>query len=117
MRHHNKNRTLGRDRKQRSALLKSLMYSLLVHEGMVTTLAKAKEVQPHMEKLVTKGKSDTLASRKLVYSRIGESNAAKKLFSTIAPRYAERAGGYTRIIKMPRRKSDAAEMARIEFVK
>lgn len=116
MRHHVKNRTLGRDVNQRRALLKSLMYSLLVHEGMVTTLAKAKEVQPHMEKLVTKGKTDTLASRKIVYSRIGESNAAKKLFSTIAPRYTERAGGYTRIIKMRRRKSDAAEMARIEFV-
>lgn len=116
MRHSNKNRILGRDRKGRTALLKSLMYSLLVHEGMTTTLAKAKEMRPHMEKLVTKGKTDTLASRKLVYSRIGESSASKKLFSTIAPRYATRNGGYTRIIKMPRRKSDAAEMARIEFV-
>ncbi len=84
---------------------------------MATTLAKAKEVQPHMEKLVTKAKRDTLAARKLVYARIGESNASKKLFTTIAPRYVDRAGGYTRIIKMPRRKSDAAEMARIEFVK
>ncbi len=116
MRHHNKNRTLGRDVNQRRALLKSLMYSLLVHEGMTTTLAKAKEMRPHMEKLITKGKTDTLASRKLVYSRLGESNASKKLFSDIAPRYAERNGGYTRIIKMPRRKSDSAEMARIEFV-
>lgn len=83
---------------------------------MTTTLAKAKEMRPHMEKLITKGKTDTLASRKLVYSRLGESNASKKLFSDIAPRYAERNGGYTRIIKMPRRKSDSAEMARIEFV-
>lgn len=116
MRHHNKNRILGRDRKGRAALLKSLMYSLLLHEGMVTTLAKAKEVRPHIEKLVTKGKSDTLSNRKLVYSRIGESDASKKLFSIIAPRYIDRAGGYTRIIKMPVRKSDAAEMARIEFV-
>ena len=116
MRHHNKNRTLGRDRNQRKALIKSLMYSLLVHEGMVTTLAKAKEVQPHMEKLVTKGKTDTLSSRRLVYSRIGESNASRKLFSTISPKYVDRKGGYTRIIKMPRRKSDAAPMARIEFV-
>lgn len=83
---------------------------------MVTTLAKAKEIQPHMEKLVTKSKTDTLSTRKLVYSRIGESNASRKLFDTIAPKYKERTGGYTRIIKMPRRKSDAAEMARIEFV-
>lgn len=116
MRHSNHNRTLGRDRNQRKALLKSLMYSLLVHEGMTTTLAKAKEVQPHVEKLVSKGKVDSLSNRKLVYSRIGESNASRKLFTTIAPKYATRAGGYTRIIKMPRRKSDAAEMARIEFV-
>lgn len=116
MRHHNKNRTLGRDRDQRKALLKSLMYSLLVHEGMTTTLAKAKEVQPHVEKLVTKGKVDSLSNRKLVYSRIGESNASRKLFTTIAPKYQSREGGYTRIIKMPRRKSDSAEMARIEFV-
>lgn len=116
MRHHNKNRILGRDRNQRKALIKSLVYSLLVHEGMVTTLAKAKEVQPHVEKLVTKGKTDTLSARKLVYSRIGESNASRKLFDTIAPKYKARSGGYTRIIKMPRRKSDAAEMARIEFV-
>ncbi len=116
MRHHNKNRILGRDRKGRAALLKSLMYSLLVHEGMVTTLAKAKEVRPHVEKLLTTAKTDTLASRKLVYSRVGYSEASKKLFTTIAPRYADRNGGYTRILKMPRRKSDAAEMARIEFV-
>lgn len=116
MRHHDKKRTLGRDKDQRTALLRSLMESLLVHEGIVTTLAKAKEVRPYMEKLVTKGKADNLSSRKLVYSRIGHSNAAKKLFSTIAPRYAERNGGYLRIIKMPRRMSDSAEMARIEFV-
>ncbi len=116
MRHHKNTRILGRNRNQRKALIKSLMYSLLVHEHMVTTLAKAKEMQSHVEKLVTKGKVDSLSARRLVYSRIGESNASRKLFDTISPKYKDRTGGYTRITRMPRRKSDAAEMARIEFV-
>lgn len=116
MRHHNNVRKFGREKNQRQALMKSLAYSLLVHEKMVTTLAKAKELRPYIEKLVTKGKSDTLASRKLIYSRLGESNASKKLFKDIAPKYQDRKGGYTRITKMPRRVSDSAEMAQIEFV-
>jgi large subunit ribosomal protein L17 len=116
MRHHNNVRKFGREKNQRHALMRSLTYSLLVHEKMVTTLAKAKELRPFIEKLVTKGKNDTLASKKLIYSTLGRTTASKKLFETISPKYMDRNGGYTRITKLPRRISDNAEMAQIEFV-
>lgn len=116
MRHHNSVRKFGREKNQRHALMRSLAYSLLVHEKMETTLAKAKELRPYIEKLVTRGKTNSLASRRIIFSRIGESNASKKLLDTIAPKYIERKGGYTRITKMNRRAEDGAEMAVIEFI-
>lgn len=116
MRHHNNVRKFGREKNQRQALMRSLAYSLLVHEKMVTTLAKAKELRPYVEKLVTRGKTDTLASRRIVFSRIGESNASRKLFTVLGPKYIDRKGGYTRITKMPKRLADNSPMAQIEFV-
>jgi large subunit ribosomal protein L17 len=116
MRHHNTVRKFGREKNQRHALMRSLAYSLLVHEKMVTTLAKAKELRPYMEKLVTRGKTNSLASRRIIFSRIGRSNASKKLIDTISPKYQDRNGGYTRITKMGKRNEDGAEMAVIEFV-
>ncbi|MCR4279245.1 MAG: 50S ribosomal protein L17 [Candidatus Zambryskibacteria bacterium] len=115
MRHHNANRKFGRKTNQRNALLKSLAYSLALKGKIKTTEAKAKELRPYMEKLVTLGKKETLASRRLLESRVGK-EAAKKIATDLAPSYKERAGGYLRITKMVRRKSDGAPQAVIEFV-
>ena len=116
MRHHNKNRTLGRKRGQRVALLRSLARSLVLQEGIITTVAKAKELRPFVEKLVTTSKQNTLSSRRLVAERINSLEATKKLHETIAPRYSKRAGGYTRIIQLGKIGKQATESARIEFV-
>jgi large subunit ribosomal protein L17 len=115
MRHANHNRKFGRPAKQRKALLKSLAYSLVVKEKIKTTEAKAKELRPFVEKLITYGKKNTLASRRELNSRVG-SIAAKKIATKLSPDYMDRAGGYTRITKMVRRNSDGAAMAIIEFV-
>ena len=116
--HHNKNRKLGRPRDQRKALLKSLALALIDKEKITTTEAKAKELRPFIEKLVSKAKEKTLASHRAVISGLfNQEKAAKKLVSEIAPRYEKRAGGYTRVLKLSaRRKGDASKMAVIEFV-
>ena len=116
MRHHDNKRTLGRDKDGRTALMKGLARSLVLHEKIKTTEAKAKELRPMIEKMVTKAKADTVATRRLLTSRIGSPVAVKKMFDTLAPKYEKRAGGYTRITKLPQRKGDAARMAMIEFV-
>jgi large subunit ribosomal protein L17 len=116
MRHHNKNRKFGRKSNQRHALLKSLACSLIRDEKIVTTEAKAKELRPFIEKVVTAGKDDSVSSRRLINSRIDNKELTKKLVTEISSKYAERNGGYTRIIKLPLRQSDAAKMAQIEFV-
>ena len=117
MRHHTSKRILGRERNQRTALLRSLARSLVLHERIETTSAKAKELRPFIERLITKSKDDTLASRRLVSERLGgEKTASEKLFKTIAPRYKDRAGGYTRILKTESRSNDGRETAYIEFV-
>ena len=102
MRHHNQNRTFGRSRSQRTALLRGLALSLLEHGKIQTTEAKAKELRPYVEKLITKGKEDTVASRRLVMSTLGEphTDIVKKLFEEVSKRYTDRNGGYTRIIKL-----------------
>lgn len=102
MRHHNQNRTFNRSRSQRSALMRGLAISLLEHGKIKTTEAKAKELRPYVEKLITRGKNDTVASRRLIASSLGEPDAkvVKKLFDDVSKRYAERNGGYTRIIKL-----------------
>ena len=117
MQHRKAGRKLGRVRKQRTALLRSLARSLILHEKIKTTEAKAKELRPFVEKLVTKSKNDSVASRRLIDSKLGgEDEAVKKLFVTIAPRYKERTGGYTRITKLSVKADDARNVAQIEFV-
>ena len=117
MKHHKDIRPLGRVKSQRTALLRSLARSLLLHEKIQTTEAKAKELRPYVERLITAAKVDTVAARRLVRSRLGEdARVNAKLFSKIAPRYKERNGGYTRITKLGRSGSDAALRAYIELV-
>lgn len=117
MRHHHAQRTLGRDSGGRRALLRSLARSLILKEGIVTTEAKAKELRPFVEKLVTSGKRGTLASRREVLKRLGNAtDATQKLFEKIAPRFKERAGGYTRIVRVGINPRDGRVEARIEFV-
>jgi large subunit ribosomal protein L17 len=117
MRHHSNVRKFGRSKSQRESLLKGLMLALIAHGRIETTEAKAKELRPTIEKMITKANVGTLASRRLVISRLYNLNSeASKLIDTIAPKYKGRAGGYTRITKLPRRAGDASKMAVIEFV-
>jgi len=115
MKHHKSKRTLGRDDGQRKALLNSLARSLVIHGKINTTEAKAKELRPFIEKLVTKGKNPTVANHRALTVFIGKP-AAKKMIDVIAPIHKDRKGGYTRIIKLPARATDAAKLAVIEFV-
>jgi large subunit ribosomal protein L17 len=117
MQHGNKNRTFGRPRNQRTALVRGLAVSLIRDGKIKTTEAKAKELRPFIERLVTHGKANSVAARRIVASRLGEPNAAiiKKMFEEIAPKFASRAGGYTRVIKMGRTPAGRDE-AVIEFV-
>jgi large subunit ribosomal protein L17 len=116
MRHGNKGRKLNRTASHRKALFKNMAASLVEHEQIVTTLPKAKELRPVVEKLVTLGKRGDLHARRQIISRIGDDKLAGKLIDTLAPRYAERNGGYTRIMKAGFRHGDNAPMAVIEFV-
>lgn len=117
MQHHNKNRTLGRVRSQRTALMRGLARSLILHEKIKTTEAKAKELRPYVEKLVTRGKADTLANRRLVSSRLGnDTESTKKLFEVIGPRFKDRPGGYTQIAKLAPKAGSARKEAVINFV-
>lgn len=116
MRHAQKTRTLSRTRSQRTALVRGLAVSLIRDGQIKTTLAKAKELQPNIERLITQAKKDTVASRRLVASRLGEPSDAiiKKLFTDIAPKFVERNGGYTRIVKVGQ--TSGREEAVIAFV-
>ncbi len=117
MRHHEKFRTLGREKNQRVALIRSLLRSLVIHEGITTTEARAKELRKFIEPLITTAKKNTLASRRNVLSDLDDVKATKKLVDVIAPTFKTRNGGYTRVIKLPLRKGDGAKMAHIQFVK
>jgi large subunit ribosomal protein L17 len=116
MRHHSSTKKFGREKNQRNALMASLAKNLIRDNRIETTLAKAKALRPIVEKMVTKAKNNTLASRRLVLSRLNNSIEVDNLFDNIAPKYKTRNGGYTRIIKLPRRDLDGADMALIEFV-
>lgn len=116
MKHLNKNRKLGRKKGQRKALIKSLIHNLILSKKIKTTEAKAKEMRKTVEKLITKAKKNDIANRRLVFQKLNNNNDVKKMFEEIAPKYKERNGGYTRIIKTIPRKSDSAKMAIIEFV-
>ena len=109
-------RKLSRYRSQRVALLRSLAADLIRHERITTTLAKAKETRVVTERLITHGKNGTLHHRRLALSQVPQQDVVRKVFDELAPRYRERAGGYTRIVKLGRRQGDAALMAVIELV-
>jgi large subunit ribosomal protein L17 len=112
-----KAQTFSRPANQRRALLRSLARSLVLEERISTTEAKAKALRPFVERLVTYAKTNTLASRRLAIMRLGDRDAVKKLFEVIGPRYGDRAGGYTRIIKRTKRGlNDARKLAYIAFV-
>src|SRR3989344_3283252 len=116
MRHHKKGRKFGRVRKVRKAFFRSLLLALVMKERILTTEARAKEICPKVERLVTKAKRGTPGPSHEDQETL-HALSAKKLISQLAGRYEKRAGGYTRIMKLGPRKSDAAKMAIIEFVK
>ena len=116
MRHAKAGRKLNRTSSHRKAMLGNLAAALIKHEQIVTTLPKAKELRPFVEKLVTLGKKNDLAARRRASAQLPEERWAAKLFETLGPRYAERQGGYTRVMKAGFRFGDNAPMAVIEFV-
>ena len=116
MRHRVAGRKLGRTTAHRQALLRNLSRELLEKEKIKTTLSKAKELQPYAEKLVTLSKRETLHARRLVLRKIQDKKVVAKLFDALSARYAQRPGGYTRVIKLGPRPGDNAEMAIIELV-
>ncbi|NNC47574.1 MAG: 50S ribosomal protein L17 [Sphingomonas sp.] len=116
MRHRVGHRKLQRTSTHRAALLRNMSAALIKHEQIKTTLAKAKELRPYTEKLVTLAKKGGLSNRRLAHGKIMDEAQEKKLFEVLADRYKDRDGGYCRVIKAGIRKSDAAQMAIIEFV-
>lgn len=116
MRHQKNKVTLDRKQNSRRALLASLAEGLILYEKITTTLAKAKALRPLIEKMVTKAKLQTLASRRDINKFLYTENAVKKIMEVIGPRFKDRQGGYTRIINLGYRKNDNAEEAIIEFV-
>ena len=109
-------RTFGRNSSRRKALFQALTISLIEHEGIKTTVAKAKELRSFIEPLITLAKEDSVSNRRLAFSKIRNKAAVGKLFSDLGPRFKDRPGGYSRIIKIGFRKGDAAPIAFIEFV-
>jgi large subunit ribosomal protein L17 len=116
MRHQKKTIKLGRTAEHRKALLANQVCSLIEHQRIKTTLAKAKAVRPLAERMVTLGKNGSIHARRTALATLRQKTAVKKLFEDIAPKSAERHGGYTRIVKLGQRKSDSAPMAFIEWV-
>lgn len=116
MRHNKAINHLGRKSGHRKALLSNMATSLILHKRITTTVAKAKALRSYVEPLVTKSKDDTTHNRRVVFSYLKNKEAVTELFRTIAPKIAERPGGYTRILHVGFRQGDAAEMALIEFV-
>ena len=116
MRHRVGGRKLQRTSAHRTALFRNMSAALIKHEQITTTVAKAKELRPYIEKLITLGKKGGLSNRRLAHARLLDDAQLVKLFDVIASRYADRNGGYTRIIKTGPRQSDASPMAIIEFV-
>ena len=116
MRHGNSNRKLNRTHEHRKAMFANMVCSLIEHEQIQTTLPKAKELKKIIDKYITLGKKGSLHSRRQVISRLKQNSAVIKLFETLAPRYKERNGGYTRVLKAGFRYGDAAPLAVIELV-
>jgi large subunit ribosomal protein L17 len=116
MRHQLAGRKLNRPTSHRNALLRNLVKDLLTHESIRTTEPKAKEARRAAEKIITLGKQGTLAARRQAISYLNDKDIAARVFNDIAPRFAERKGGYTRILKLGRRQGDGAPMARLELL-
>jgi len=116
MRHQKKRVKLGRKAEHRKALLANQVCSLIEHQRIRTTLAKAKAVRPLAEKMVTLGKKASIHARRTAFAVLRQKDAVKKLFDEIAPRTSDRNGGYTRIVKLGQRKGDAAPIAYLEWV-
>ena len=116
MRHQAKGRQLSRTSSHRKALLSNMATSLFLHGGLVTTEAKAKELRPYAERLITLARRGDLHARRLAGRRIREREALTRLFAEIGPRFAARPGGYTRILKLGHRPGDGADVARIELL-
>jgi large subunit ribosomal protein L17 len=116
VRHRIARRKLGRPTAQRISLLRALASQLIIHERIITTEARAKEARSFTEKMITYGKKGTLHHRRLAVAKIPNKTVVKKVFDDLAPRYSNRAGGYTRIIKLGQRKGDAAPLAQLELV-
>ncbi len=115
MRHNRQTHKLGRTRTERKALLESLVMSLLKHQAIKTTVQKAKAAQRLADHMITLGKDDTLASRRQAFSYLQDHQLTSKLFKEMAPRFKDRKGGYTRILRLGRRKGDGAELALLEL--
>lgn len=116
MRHRVQGRKLGRTSAHRKALFRNQLTALFTHERIITTVHKAKELRPIAERMVTLAGTGTLAARRRVATMVADKTIAKRLFDEIAPRFADRPGGYTRIMRLGRRRGDNAELAIIEFV-
>lgn len=116
MRHRNEGRRLGRTTSHRKATMKSLALALFKNNAIETTVAKSKELRKFAEPLITLARHDTVANRRLAFAALRDDAVVSKLFKEIAPAYAQRPGGYTRILKLGNRLGDAAPMARIELV-
>jgi len=116
MRHGDKINNLGRKSAHRRALMSNLTSSLIAHKRIITTLAKAKALRVYAEPLITRSKVDSMHNRRIVFSYLQDKEAIKELFGVIGDKVANRPGGYTRIVKMPRRAGDASDMALIELV-
>ena len=116
MRHRKTGRKLNRNSPQRNSLKKNLAISIIEHESVRTTLAKAKEIRRFLEPLVTLAKENTVANQRLAYSKLRSKEAVAKLFNELGPRYKERPGGYLRVIKSGLRNGDKAPSAQIQFV-
>ncbi|MBX7259011.1 MAG: 50S ribosomal protein L17 [Candidatus Hydrogenedentes bacterium] len=116
MRHRNEGRRLGRTTSHRKATMKSLALALFKNNAIETTVAKSKELRKFAEPLITLARQDTVANRRLAFAALRDEDVVSKLFKEIAPAYAQRPGGYTRILKLGNRLGDAAPMARIELV-
>jgi large subunit ribosomal protein L17 len=116
MRHLSKKPTLDRKAAPRKAMINQLMTAAIVYEKIITTEAKAKAIRPILEKLITKGKKDTLANRRIALATLQTKKSVQKLFDVVGKRYQDRNGGYTRITKLGVRGGDGASMAQIELV-
>jgi large subunit ribosomal protein L17 len=117
MRHHNKVKKFNRSRSARVGLIKSLAVSFFDKERIVTTEAKAKALRPYAEKLISHAREESVAGTRFIISKIGDNVGSHKLRKEIGPRFKDQNGGYTRIMKMPKRAKDASPMAVIELVK